>query len=99
MTYEGRYVHTPEDVNFDTMQIGDLVNAEVGEYIINVLPPATMRWNCLQLGEAHSFKIDEEGKARSTYLTLRKLTNDILEFCGYCFRGENVERGREIPYV
>ena len=77
----------------------DYVNEEVAENILDALPPACMRRDCLQLGEPHNHKTDEEGKVRATYLTLKKINDSVFEFCGYCFRGENTERGTEITYV
>jgi len=98
-SYEGKPVYNPTTLWWDAMRPGDYVNEEVADDILNALPPACMRRDCLQLGEPNSDRVDEKGKARATYLTLKKVADDVFEFCGYCFRGENTERGTEIPYI
>ena len=82
------------------MRPGDLVDQEVADNIYNALPPACARANCLQLGEPQSSRFDEEKREwRSTYLTLKRIAPGVYEYCGDCFRGENVQRGREMSYV
>ena len=72
---------------------GDLVTEEVVDFFINCLPPACMRSDCSQLGEAYSHKEDPTaGKWRATFLTFKLSHDDILEYCGHCFAGENIER-------
>ena len=97
--FNGKPVYNPDTLWWDAMEPGDLVDEDVADNILNALPPACMRRDCLQLGEPNSTKIDDKGKWRPTYLTLKKITDGVFEFCGYCFRGENEERGEEIPYI
>jgi len=78
------------------MKIGDLVEEEIVDHFMNVLPPACMRSDCSQLGEPYSHREDETtGKYRATYMTFKKVEEGIWQYCGHCFRGENIERGKE----
>jgi hypothetical protein len=78
------------------LDVGDLVEADIVDDIIDCLPPACMRSDCTQLGEAMSSRIDENGRDRATYLTFSRVDKNTWRYCGCCFRGESVERG-EIP--
>lgn len=76
----------------DIFQIGDYVDEEIVNDIIDALPPACMRSDCSQLGEPYSDCYDERtGKWRATYMTFKRVGKDTWEYCGHCFRGENVE--------
>ena len=57
-----------------------------------------------EVGEPYSSKLDEKtGEWRSIYATFRKVggewPNGIWEYCGHCFRGETVERGKEMDHI
>jgi hypothetical protein len=67
------------------LQIGDLVDEEMQNYFIDVLPPATMNGTCIQIGEPYSHV---NGKA--TYPTL-KSTGKGWAYAGHCHRGETEE--------
>jgi hypothetical protein len=58
-----------------------------------------MRSDCCQLGEPHDSRVDENGKGHNTYETFKRIADGIWEYCGDCFRGENVQRGTEMPYI
>ena len=67
---------------------------------MDMLPPACMRSDCMQIGEPVSHRVDEaNGKGKATYSTFKKITEDIYEYCGDCFKGENVQRGKEMQYA
>lgn len=66
------------------LNIGDLVDEDFVEYFINVLPPACMTGEVIQIGEPHSHV---NGKA--TYPTLKK-TSDGWIYAGHCHRGETI---------
>ena len=86
-------IYTEETFDCSTAVPGDLVTEEVVDFFINCLPPACMRSDCSQLGEAYSHKEDPaSGKWRATFLTFKLSHDDIWEYCGHCFAGENVER-------
>lgn len=71
------------DLN-EYLTVGDEVDEEMIDYIINCLPPACMRESCTQLGEPYSH--DEEGRA--LYYTFSKI-NGIWTYRGFCRRGCN----------
>ena len=79
------------------LEIGDLVDASIVDQIINCLPPACMRSDCTQLGEPTDHRMDK-GQLKPVFATFRKVEDNIWEFCGSCFQGENAERGVETPY-
>lgn len=98
--FNGKPVYNPDTIWWNAMRPGDLVDQEVADNIYNALPPACARANCLQLGEPQTSRFDEEkGKWRTTYLTLKRIAPGVYEYCGDCFRGENICRGREMSYV
>lgn len=82
------------------LEIGDYVTEDIVDDMINCLPPACMRSDCSQCGEPVNHMIDEKtGKERPTYTTFRKVAENVWEYRGDCFRGENEQRGMEIPMV
>lgn len=97
--YNGKRVYNRDWWFYDAAQIGDLVEEEVVDDAMNALPPACMRSDCMQMGEPSDSRIDENGKGRSTYETFKRIAEGIYEYCGDCFKGENVQRGTNIPYV
>ena len=99
-SYNGKPVYNPDTLWWDALVPGDYVDEDVADYVIDCLPPACIRRDCLQMGEPYSARFDEEKqKWRSTYPTLKKVADNVFEYCGHCFRGENVERGMEPYYV
>lgn len=72
------------------LEVGDLVDGEIVDNIINCLPPACMRSDCTQLGEPTSHRIDENGNYRPTYETFKKVSDNVWVYCGDCFQGSNV---------
>lgn len=103
MIYNGKEVFTEETFDYSIVRPGDYVNRDVVDNALDCMPPACMRSDCCQMGEPYSFRIDENGKARSTYATFKKVCGgnhdeQVWEYCGHCFRGENKERGQEPVY-
>lgn len=85
-TYEGKPVYNRDNLIWDICEIGDYIEDSIAQDILDALPPACMRSDCLQLGEPNSHI-----NGRATYLTLKRVSSDVWEFCGYCFRGQNTE--------
>lgn len=98
--YDGKKVYN-KDWYYGTsaLEIGDLVENEIVDGLMDCIMPACMRSDCSQLGEPSSTRIDENGKARTTFETFKKVDTDIWEYCGDCFKGENVQHGTELLYV
>ena len=80
----------------DALYIGDLIEEDIVDDVINCLPPVCMRSDCVQLGEATSQRYDENGRVRTTYVTFKKIADKTWEYCGDCFPGENEQRGKDI---
>lgn len=99
-TYEGKTVYNEDWLYFDALKIGDYVEAEIVDNLMDMLPPACWRSDCAQIGEPASHMLDErDGRCKATYSTFKRVTKDTWEYCGDCFRGENVQNGKEMPYV
>ena len=87
--YYGLYAH----------EIGTYFTQDMVNDFMDMLPPACMRSDCSQIGEPTSHRIDDDGKCRATYATFKQIAEGIWEYCGDCFRGENIQRGTELTYV
>lgn len=89
--YDGKQIYNMSwFYGCDCLEVGDLVEQEIVDDIINCLPPACMRSDCTQLGEPASHKEDENGSLKATYATFKKVSENTWEYCGNCCRGENV---------
>lgn len=104
MTFRDREVWTKETFGYNSVNVGDYVDADIVMDAMDCLPPATMKLSCAQLGEPYSHRIDpEKNKLRPIYATFKvvdgNFSHGIWEFCGYCFKGETMERGEDSVYV
>lgn len=94
----GKPVLTEDTFDYATAQVGDYVEQAVVDNAMNCLPPACMTSHCAQMGEPYAHREDPKtGKWRPTFATFKRVTgapDGIWQYCGHCFRGENVERGR-----
>lgn len=98
--YNGKRVYNKDwYYGIEALRIGDYVEEKIIDELMECLPPACMRNDCSQIGEPSSHKTDNRGQIRATYATFKKVIDDIWEFCGDCFRGENMQHGKELPYV
>lgn len=64
------------------LQPGDLVDEEMVDHFINVLPPATLNGSIIQMGEPYSHV-----NGRPTYHTLHR-TSEGWCYAGCCHRGK-----------
>lgn len=71
---------------------GDTVGEDIVDYFVNVVPPVTLRYDCVQAGEEHSCERDDDGKYQATYTTFHRTGDGRCRFDGYCFKGENQNR-------
>lgn len=104
MIYNNKEVWTEETFSYSKVQIGDYVEQAIVDEAMDMLPPACMRADCSQIGEPYSHREDPNtGEFRPTYATFKRVAgawpNGIWQYCGHCFRGENVERGNDPVYV
>lgn len=98
--YNGKKVWTRDNFSYSKVKVGDYVEQAVVDDAMDCLPPACMTSACAQIGEPYSHKYDESvDRYRPTYATFKRETSSIWVYCGHCFRGENVERGKEMRYV
>lgn len=71
---------------------GDLVADDVYDNFLNILPPATMSKNLLQVGEpANHVEDPQTGKYRPTYMTFTRVDGQ-WRYAGECFARETVDR-------
>ncbi len=83
-------------LNFDDYCFpGDTVGEDMVDYFVNVVPPITLRSDCVQAGEEHSCERGDDGKYRATYTTFHRIGDGLFRFDGYCFKGENKNRAEK----
>ncbi len=103
VTYQGKEVFTQDTFEYAKAKPGDFVEMAVVDDAMNCIPPACMTSECSQLGEPYSHRLDtQSGNWRPTFATFKRITsgkNGIWQYCGHCFRGENEERGEDMPHV
>lgn len=98
--YNGKEVIDKEHYfGLNACEIGSYFTEDMVNEFMDMLPPACMRSDCAQIGEPSSHRIDENGKGHATYATFKRITEGIWEYCGDCFKGENVMRGKEPIYM
>lgn len=95
----GKPVYSSDYYFSEALDPGDCVTEDVINNIVNALPPAYMRSDCVQSGEPYSCRIDDADRTRNTYQTFKRVADGIWEFCGDCFRGENVQHGETPAYL
>lgn len=68
---------------------GDLVDEGVYENFLDALPPRSLSFGYLQMGEPHSSRLNPKtGKYEMTYLTFVRVEKDTYRYCGHCFAGQ-----------
>jgi hypothetical protein len=84
------YANWDRDLS-EYLQIGSIVDNEMVDYMVSVLPPVTLNGNMVQMGEPYSHRVDETGKWRATWATFVK-TEAGWAYAGHCFKGryENI---------
>lgn len=76
------------------LQAGDLVDEDMHDYFLDVLPPAYWSDRILQIGEPVS-----HGEKGATFATLQR-TGDGWRYCGNCYRGQTDHTAvRPIPHI
>ena len=72
----------------DTLYVGDYVEDEVVDSLINSISPVSLNEGYFQMGSARNHIENKEGKLRATYATFVKVSIDVWEYRGDCFKGE-----------
>jgi len=75
------------------LQIGDIVDEEIEEYFLNVLPPITWNNNIIQIGEPCD---NVEGK--NTYSTLKR-TSEGWIWAGECHKDKTENKISKYNYT
>lgn len=73
------------------LQEGDVVDEAMVDYFMNLLPPRTMSYGYLQIGEPRGMATDENGKMKETYGTFAKYEG-LWHYQGNCFPYETTCR-------
>ena len=67
---------------------GDLVDEEVYDYFLDILPPHSMKRGYLQVGEPYSHRQNPAtGKWQATFSTFVQVGKGVWRWCGNCFSG------------
>ena len=73
----------------DYAKPGDLVDEGVYDNFLDALPPRSLEFGYLQMGEPHSTRLNPKtGKYEMTYLTFSRVEKGIYRYCGHCFAGQ-----------
>ena len=81
MKWNGRKVLTAEEWDYSEAKIGDLVEQELVDDMLDLLPPACMQPDCSQMGEAYSHRQDPDtGKWRPTFHTFKKSRRQMAKW-------------------
>lgn len=99
--YNGKEVLTQDTFDYSAAQVGDYVEQAVVDDAMNCLPPACMSAACFQMGCPYSHREDPAtGRWRAIYATFKRCLDapGVWEYCGHCFQGETVERGKDPIY-
>lgn len=99
MMYEGKEVWTQENFSYQDVKIGDYVEQAVVDDAMDCLPAGLHDQPVLPDGRA-VFPPGGPGNGewKATYATFKRVggewPNGIWQYCGHCFRGENVGTGQ-----
>lgn len=70
-------------------QVGDLVDEEIVDYFINVLPPVTWNGSLVQCGEPYNHGGNPKtGRWEAMYITFAKNDSGQLYYAGICFKNQ-----------
>ena len=91
-TYNGKNLIDREHYfGLDACEIGEYFSEELVLEIMDQVPLAYIGNSYLQMGEPASHE-DDHGRLRATYATFIRISKDIWEYCGNCFRGKQEMR-------
>lgn len=70
---------------------GDIVSEDIIDYFLDILPPRSLSYNFLQVGEPYSHVYDISHCLRPTFMTFAK-HDGAWKFYGHCYANETVNR-------
>lgn len=86
----------------DTLQVGDVVAAEVIDYLRNNQSPALDWFSLFQAGGAVCTRLvpapTKTIRCCNSYTTFARISDNAWEYRGCCLRGESRERGCIAPW-
>lgn len=85
------YDRTGKGSWYDYAEVGSIVSEEVVDNFMNMLPPRTLSFGYLQVGEAYSHVYDIDRRLRPTYMTFAR-RNGVWRYYGNCFAYETIDR-------
>ena len=98
--YNGKIVYNEDWWFGEIGKPGDLVEESIAEWIGNCVPPVAYGRDYIQCGEPSDSRFDDKAnKYKSTWATFKRIADDVWEYCGDCFKGEDRPRGKSIPIV
>ena len=107
MYFRGKEIYTVNTFNINKAEIGDFVDEQVVNLLMDSLPPRIFLPYLKQMGEPVDHRKDvKTGEIKPTYQTFFYVANlidkngtRVWKYCGDCFAGEWVPRGEELPIV
>ena len=92
LTHKGKCVYTEDNFHgYAELSIGDLVDGEVVQSLMDLLPPAYYSQVLAQVGEPYNSAQAEDGQYYPTYATFRFIAMEgeyeVWEYCGDCLKG------------
>lgn len=96
LTFKGKHVYTRSDFHgYGELAVFDLVDGEVIQDLMDLLPPAYYSSSLAQVGEPCDSVRANDGQYYPTYATFRFIAmegeHEVWEFCGDCLRGHTTK--------
>ena len=76
---------------YEYIKKGDIVSEDIVDNFMNIMPPRTMSYGYLQVGESYSHVYDIDHRLRPTYMTFAKC-DGVWRYYGNCFAYETIDR-------
>ncbi|OUN23613.1 hypothetical protein B5G34_00500 [Flavonifractor sp. An82] len=96
LTHKGKHVYTKGDFRgYGALAVFDLVDGEVVQDLMDLLPPAYYSSSLAQVGEPCDSVRADDDQYYPTYATFRFIAmegeHEVWEFCGDCLRGHTTK--------
>lgn len=75
----------------DYLNVGDIVSDDMFGYFLNIMPPRSLSYGYLQVGEAYDYVYDVSRQLRPIYMTFAK-ANSYWRYYGNCFVSETIDK-------